>query len=110
MKAGYFLFLAFSATACGGGAAPAPPPEPPPPAQESAKADMPEATPAAAAEKPAAAASTAAAPAPPPKVEFPPHASVDQAIQAIPQGAPRLNMSHDLMQAPLLELQRYDKC
>jgi hypothetical protein len=43
-------------------------------------------------------------------VEFPPHATVEQAIKAVPQGAPRLNMSNDVLQKPLLELSRYDKC
>jgi hypothetical protein len=43
-------------------------------------------------------------------VEFPPHASVEQAVKAVPQGAPRLNMSNDILQTPLLDLKRYDKC
>jgi hypothetical protein len=48
--------------------------------------------------------------APPPRVEFPPHASVDAAINAVPRGMPRLNMSNDVLQGPLLDLKRYDKC
>ncbi len=47
---------------------------------------------------------------PPAKIEFPPHATVDQAIKAVPQGAARLNMTTDLLQAPLLDMTRYDKC
>ena len=39
-----------------------------------------------------------------------PHASVDEAIKAVPQGSPRLNMSNDVLHAPLLDLKRYDKC
>jgi len=46
----------------------------------------------------------------PAKIEFPPHASVEQAIKAVPQGAPRLNMTNDLLQAPLLDMKRYEKC
>jgi hypothetical protein len=45
-----------------------------------------------------------------PKVEFPPHARVDQAIKAVPQGAARMNMNTDTLQAPLLDMKRYDKC
>jgi hypothetical protein len=74
--------------------------------------------------EPPASAASAAAPAPEPaavtasptpapsqpKIEFPPHATVEEAIKAVPQGQPRLNMSNDLLQAPLLDLKRYDKC
>jgi hypothetical protein len=119
MKAANILPLALFVISCGGGAGSAPPAEAPPAASASGAADMPESTPAA----PTAAAATAAPPAPapaptpappatpsPPKVEFPPHATVDQAINAVPQGAPRMNMSNDILQAPLLDLKRYDKC
>jgi hypothetical protein len=46
----------------------------------------------------------------PPKIEFPPHASVEQAIDAVPRGLPRLNMSNDSLEAPLVKIDRYDKC
>lgn len=94
--------------ACGGESANTPPSTPTP-------------TPAAATMEPAAATAppepqkaepVAAEPPPPspPKIEFPPHASVDQAINAVPHGLQRMNMSTDVMQAPLLDLKRYDKC
>jgi hypothetical protein len=76
-------------------------PEPP------ATAAAPSAAPPPPADAPASAPPSAQ---PPPQVEFPPHASVEQAIKAVPQGAPRLNMSNDILQAPLLDLKRYDKC
>jgi hypothetical protein len=113
MKAETFLPIALLLVSCGGGAASSPPAETAPAPQAAASADMPE--PAQPAAPPAAtpANAPAAAPpsaAPPPKVEFPPHASVEQAIKAVPQGATRLNMSNDILQAPLLDLKRYDKC
>src|SRR6185436_12137869 len=111
MKAAHFLPVALWVVSCGGGAASSPPAESPPPPAETA--DTPAPTPAADAVPPASAstgaAAASAAPARPP-IEFPPHASVDQAIQAVPQGAPRMNMSNDVLHAPLLDLKRYDKC
>jgi hypothetical protein len=102
--------------ACGGGAAPTPPPETPASQPAVATATPP-------AEKPVAASEAATAPATPAlaastpssspasaKVEFPPHATVDQAIKAIPQGQPRTNMADDALRAPLLDLKRYDAC
>jgi hypothetical protein len=44
------------------------------------------------------------------KVEFPQHAGFDAAIRAVPQGAPRVHMSEDVLRAPLLELNRYERC
>jgi hypothetical protein len=113
------LPLLLALAACGGGAASTPPPdtpaaspaaakETPPPAEKTATSETPESTKApslAAATTPSA--STAATPA---KIEFPPHATVDQAIRAIPQGQPRTNMADDALRAPLLDLKRYDKC
>jgi hypothetical protein len=114
MKAANLLPLALLVISCGGGAGSAPPAEAPPAASAS---DMPESTPPASTAAAATAVPPASAPAnappatpSPPKVEFPPHATVDQAIQAVPQGAPRMNMSNDILQAPLLDLKRYDKC
>jgi hypothetical protein len=111
MKAENILPIALLLVSCGGGAASSPPAETAP--APAASADMPEAPQAAAPPVATPANAPAAAPpsaAPPPQVEFPPHASVDQAVKAVPQGAPRLNMSNDILQAPLLDLKRYDKC
>jgi hypothetical protein len=112
MNIAKFAPLAVLVISCGGGSASAPPAETPPAASANAPADMPEPTPAAATPTPPDTAPVSQPPsaAPPPKVEFPPHASVDQAIKAVPQGAPRLNMSNDILQTPLLDLKRYDKC
>jgi hypothetical protein len=116
MKSANLLLIALLVISCGGGSASAPPAESPPPSPpESAAVDMAEApaSSGSAAPAPAPAPEPAAATTPPPsapKIEFPPHATVEQAIQAIPQGMPRLNMSNDLLQAPLLDLKRYDKC
>ncbi len=108
MKAENVVPLVLFLVACGGGAAP-PPPAEAPTAASAAPVDMPPTDPA-----PAAAASAATPAAPPPaasaKVDFPPHASVEAAIKAVPQGAARLNMNTDTLQAPLLEIKRYDKC
>jgi hypothetical protein len=109
MKSANILPLAVFVISCGGGAGSAPPAEAPPAASASANTDMPESIPAAATAATAEPPAPAAAPSPP-KVEFPPHATVDQAINAVPQGAPRMNMSNDILQAPLLDLKRYDKC
>src|SRR6478609_2241281 len=62
--------------------------------------------PAATAEPPAPAPAASA----PSKIDFPPHAGVEAAIKAVPQGAPRLNMSDDALQKPLMDLKRYEKC
>jgi hypothetical protein len=35
---------------------------------------------------------------------------VEQAINAVPKGLPRMNMLTDTLQSPLLDLKRYDKC
>jgi hypothetical protein len=107
----FMLFLA----SCGGGAAPAPPPETPP-ASSAAPVDMAGSEPPAASSAAAPAASTpAAAPstapaATPAKIDFPPHASVEAAIKAVPQGAARMNMNTDTLQAPLMDMKRYEKC
>jgi hypothetical protein len=113
MNAESILPLVLFLAACGGEAATAPPPETPPAASAS-PVDMagngpsPSAAPTAA---PTPAAAPSAAPAPgPAKVEFPPHASVEAAIKAVPQGAARMNMNTDVLQKPLLEIARYDKC
>jgi hypothetical protein len=116
MKAENLVSIALLLCACGGGSGSSPPAEAPPAPKEPAAVDMPEPAPTAAAPAaPAATPANAPASAPPatpdtPKVEFPPHASVEQAVKAVPQGAPRLNMSNDVLQKPLLELSRYDKC
>jgi hypothetical protein len=113
MKAEKLLPIALLLVACGGGTSSSPPAETPPAPKEPAAVDTPAPTPAAATPAPPASPPPAADPpaaAPPPKVEFPPHASVEQAITAVPQGAPRLNMSNDVLQTPLLDLKRYDKC
>ena len=117
MKSATLLPIALLVISCGGGAGSAPPAEAPPATpQEPAAVDITEppavaASAAAPAPAPAAATATPATPPPSPaKIEFPPHATVEQAITAIPQGMPRLNMSNDLLQAPLLDLKRYDKC
>jgi hypothetical protein len=112
MKAEHLLPIALLLVSCGGGTASSPPAETPPAAQEPPPAETPAPTPAAAPATPPANAPVSAPPsaAPPPKVDFPPHAGVEQAIAAVPQGAPRMNMSNDVLQKPLLELNRYDKC
>jgi hypothetical protein len=105
------LPLLLALAACGGSNASTPPPETP--AAETTSAQ--EVTPA---EKPvspdnpgpALAAQTAPPPNEPPKIDFPAHATVDQAIKAVPQGLPRMNMSDDALRAPLLDLKHYDKC
>jgi len=119
MKAENLVPLVLWLISCGGGTASGPPADTPPGANENA-ADMPPSGEPASAKKnegtassPAAAVSspkageTAAAPQ---KIEFPPHAGVEAAIKAVPQGAPRMNMSNDVLQQPLLDLKRYDKC
>jgi len=112
MKAENVVPLVLFLVACGGGVAPAPPAEAPT-AASAAPVDMPPTDPAPGAT--ASAAPAAATPdAPPPaasaKIDFPPHAGVEAAIKAVPQGAARLNMNTDTLQAPLLEIKRYDKC
>jgi hypothetical protein len=114
MKAETFVILVLLMAACGGETASAPPPETPPAASAS-PVDLAASAPVAPSPAPAPtaaapAAPPAVAPAPPAKVEFPPHASVDAAIKAVPQGAARMNMNTDTLQAPLLEIKRYDKC
>jgi hypothetical protein len=119
------LPLLFALAACGGGAASAPPPETPTAAAEpaavtnTASGEAPAAAPdsqeakaksggaTSTASSPSTSAPAAAAPA---KIEFPPHATVEQAIKAIPQGQPRMNMADEALRAPLLDLKRYDKC
>jgi hypothetical protein len=109
--------------ACGGASAPTPPPETPATQPAAVAQTAPAQNPAAATEqddskaKSLAAASTASSTSTstpstsaPAKIEFPPHASVEQAIKAIPQGQPRMNMADDALRAPLLDLKRYDKC
>ena len=118
------LPLLFGLAACAGGAASTPPPETPATAAEPAAVTntAPAAAPAAADDSqeskakslggasstPTAAPSTST-PAPA-KIEFPAHGTVDQAIKAIPQGQPRMNMADEDLRAPLLDLKRYDKC
>jgi hypothetical protein len=113
------LPLLLALAACGGGAASTPPSDTPASltpaagketlsAEKTATSETPEPTKAPSlAAATTATASTAQAP---PKIEFPPHATVDQAIKAIPQGQPRTNMADDALRAPLLDLKRYDKC
>jgi hypothetical protein len=123
-KVGAFVLpLLLGLAACGGGATSAPPPEtppaPPPATTESAPTSQTTTTTpsesSAASKEPALAASSTSAAASttapgPPKIEFPPNATVDQAIKAVPQGQPRMNMADDALRAPLLDLKRYDKC
>src|SRR4051794_26084622 len=104
--------------ACGCGGSTPPPAEPSQSTEPPAAAAGETASEPAAGEKPAT--PSAAEPAAPPpatsatsapaKIEFPPHAGVEAAIKAVPQGAPRLNMSDDTLQKPLLDLTRYEKC
>ncbi|HKQ71829.1 MAG TPA: hypothetical protein VJT73_20940 [Polyangiaceae bacterium] len=121
MKAEMLLPVVLWVVSCGGGAASSPPAEPPQAATPAAAVDMP---------APQAAAQPAQSDAGPPgpstakfeeamasapssgttKVDFPPHAGVEAAIKAVPQGAPRLNMSNDTLQGPLLDLKHYEKC
>lgn len=112
MKAEHLLPLLMGLIACGGGAASAPPAETPPAtasATEKASTDNLQAS-----AEPASAATPEPEPskakAAPPKIEFPPHASVDAAMKAIPQGGPRMNMADDALRKPLLDLKRYDGC
>jgi hypothetical protein len=49
-------------------------------------------------------------PVPRTKVEFPPHAGFDAAIQHVPEGAPRVSMTNEALRAPLLEVKRYERC
>jgi hypothetical protein len=100
------LSLALLVSACGGStAAPAATPSPPVALEtsEHADADVPttldthqEAPPDAAAE--------------PLKLSFPDHGGVEAAIKSVPRGAPRLNMSNDALQGPLLDMHRYERC
>jgi hypothetical protein len=122
VKAGALLLpLLFGLAACGGAAAPTPPPETPATQPAAATETAAAASPAAASDtqeskakslggesSPSSTSTTSTSG--PPKIEFPPHATVDQAIKAIPQGQPRMNMADDALRAPLLDLQRYDKC
>ena len=110
------LPLLLALAACGGGAASTPPPDTPTvspaaanqtaPAEKAATSEEPESKKAKAPSESLAAATTPT----PATIEFPPHATVDQAIRAIPQGQPRTNMADDALRAPLLDLKRYDKC
>jgi hypothetical protein len=107
MRAETTLCLALCAFSSGcGGATPTPaePAEPPPAAEKPAE--------------PKAAATPAAEPAEPeaptkvevPKPVFTPNMGVEDAIKAVPQGAPRMNMSDEDMQRPLMEPKQYAKC
>ena len=118
------LPLLFGLAACGGGAASTPPPETPTAAAEPAAVTNTASTetPGAASDKEESKAKslagTSSAPTPsasssnatPAKIDFAPHGTVDQAIKAIPQGQPRMNMADEDLRAPLLDLKRYDKC
>jgi hypothetical protein len=53
---------------------------------------------------------SAGLPTPTTKVTFPPNASVDEAINAVPQGLPRVNINDDELQKPLMEIPRYERC
>ncbi|HMJ50433.1 MAG TPA: hypothetical protein VK540_00095 [Polyangiaceae bacterium] len=110
------LPLLLGLAACAGGAASTPPPETPAenPATATAAAtpppEKPAATEAPTSSPPPSLASAATPTSAPPKIDFPPHATVDQAIKAIPQGTARTNMADDALRAPLLDLKRYDQC
>ena len=80
------------------------------PAEKAATSEEPESKKAKAPSESLAAATAPSTASTPPKIEFPPHATVDQAIKAIPQGQPRTNMADDALRAPLLDLKRYDSC
>jgi hypothetical protein len=113
------LLLLILACGCGGAT---PSPAEPTPANDTPAAATsepePSATPASAEKAPAPSPATPAASAeapspaanPPAKIDFPPHAGVEAAIKAVPQGAARLNMSDDALQKPLMDLKRYEKC
>jgi hypothetical protein len=116
------LPLLLALAACGGSAASTPPPETPTvspatanqtaPAEKAATNEASDLSKKAKTPSESLAAATAppATPSTPAKIEFPPHATVDQAIRAIPQGQPRTNMADDALRAPLLDLKRYDTC
>jgi glucose/arabinose dehydrogenase len=108
----HVLMIALLVLSCGGGAAEQAPPETPGGAEtESAAARRNEPAPPATA---APAASTKSEPAglptPSTKVTFPPNASVDEAINAVPQGLPRVNINDNDLQKPLMEMPRYESC
>jgi hypothetical protein len=121
-KAGALVLpLLLGLAACGGGAASTPPPETPASQPAVVTNTAPAETPRAGADAEdskakslaatSASTSTPSSSTPAPaKIDFPPHATVEQAIKAIPQGQPRMNMADDALRAPLLDLKRYDKC
>jgi hypothetical protein len=113
-KIGALALPLLFALACGGSNATAPPPEAPAaPTPAAATETPPEKTASVEPSSPELAAnakSKTATPPAPATIEFPPHATVDQALNAIPQGQPRVNMADDALRAPLLNLKAYDKC
>jgi hypothetical protein len=120
MRRQSLLAVVFGCIACGGASAPANAPPPPPPSAEPAPAaEQAEPAPAAPASSaaadpatpaPSSASESSPAPTAAPKVDFPSHATVEQATNAVPRGGQRMNMSNDTLQGPLLDMKRYDQC
>jgi hypothetical protein len=107
MRAETTLCIVLYAVSSGcGGATPAPV-EPAEPAPAEAKPAEPKA---AASPAPAEPAEPAEAKVEIPKPVFKPNMGVEDAIKAIPQGAPRMNMSDEDMQRPLMDPKQYAKC
>lgn len=103
------LMIALLVLSCGGGAAEQAPAETPAGADtESAAVRRNE--PASAATAAPKKAEPEGLPTPSAKVTFPPNASVDEAINAVPQGLPRVNINDNDMQRPLMEMPRYEPC
>ncbi|HEX6276079.1 MAG TPA: hypothetical protein VFZ53_23725 [Polyangiaceae bacterium] len=102
---GFAALCSLLALRCGGGT---PPPEEPanaaPPAETVSEAPKPEPEPADAEppkEKPAADV---------PEPEFKENGSVEEAIKAVPQGTPRLNVETEALSKPLMDGKVYEPC
>jgi hypothetical protein len=107
------LMIALLVLSCGGGSAEQAPPETPGGSEnEPAAVRRNEPAPPAAATPSGGAAKPepAGLPTPTTKVTFPPNASVDEAINAVPQGLPRVNINDNDLQKPLMEMPRYEPC
>jgi hypothetical protein len=105
------LMIALLVLSCGGGTAEQAPPETPGGAEtEPAAVRRNEPAPAATAAPASTKADPAGLPTPNTKVTFPPNASVDEAINAVPQGLPRVNINDNDLQKPLMEMPRYESC
>ena len=103
------LMIALLVVSCGGGAAEQAPPETPE-GESGAVRRQQAATPAATTTGAAGSGASTGLPVPTTKVNFPPNASVNEAINAVPQGLPRMNINEDELQKPLMEMPRYERC